>query len=257
MKSYYWVECTIVAFNLFSILLLFKNIQQSPNDRIQSNHLLISINSLYVLLSFVKWRFEGWRMISLVSFLSQTFVNIFIVCECYFSSAIALIFFLIHFYSIFFFKIRPLHNPRGKHHVGFTTFTLNETTTCSIFYPCIERKKKVKAKWLPFEEYWQRMHDTHKKDVSKPGKAPPFFFKFFMDFMKKIQMPFIDHDAPLIDSSDLESDHQGTFPVLLFSHGLAAHANCYISILSELASNGEKSLIYKTSIPSFVIISGA
>ena len=185
MKSYYWAECALVAFNILSFAFLFDNSSKPDDERTSRKNLLIMMNLIFVLLSIVKWRFEGWRMISIVSLLSQSGNNLYALWDCQFSAALALIINLVHFYSIFFFKIRPLHNPRGKHHVGFTTFSLNKTTSCSIFYPCIERRKKIKPKWLPFEDYWQRMHDTHKKDVSKPGKAPPFFFQILHGLYEK------------------------------------------------------------------------
>ena len=71
--------------------------------------------------------------------------------------------------------------------------------------------------------------------------------------MKKIEMPFIDHDAPIIDAENLDPGHKKMFPVLLFSHGLAAHANCYISILSEIASNGFENYFFLQTFLCFLI----
>ncbi|KAI8837826.1 platelet-activating factor acetylhydrolase, isoform II-domain-containing protein [Chytridium lagenaria] len=93
----------------------------------------------------------------------------------------------------------------------------------ALFYPCVVTEKSKNAAWLPGPN---RFYVTGYGDFAS---APRFLSKtLFNSLLKGIKMPaYLD--------AELE---QGTWPVVVFSHGLAGMRTTYSSFVGMLASRG-------------------
>ena len=89
------------------------------------------------------------------------------------------------------------------------------------------------------------MYDTHMKDVLRPGKIPSVVFKLSADYLYRLKIK-ADLNTEILSLNDLvykcidgeEVRLKDGFPIIILSHGLAGHTNCYSILAQEFASKG-------------------
>jgi len=173
----------------------------------------------FAILSILMYRYEGLRLTFLAFLVAQILL---VLTEIIYIDIMAI---MIAVIAINYFPVYQYPNPTGKYLVGFKQMWI-EGLDVSFFYPTKVKTRDVKA--CPHDKTAQRINDLC---LYFTPKIPYFVIKALFNHLDERKLG-VNLNAPIAHVEE------GKTPLILFSHGLAAHKHMYSAFLKEWASHG-------------------
>jgi len=178
----------------------------------------------FIALTLVKYKMEGVRL----NFILFIFAEILLLTAHYIFFHLSA--FILIYITITKFPIYELPPTTGQYKVGYRKFQLSTKTYGAVYYPTTETTQDVN--YSKDTEGWERFADIiiFYANVRKARPLPKLFYQ--------LAFSSLDHENLGVNlNSKLVKSEQG-FPVIIFSHGLAANIHSHSVQMKEWASHG-------------------